>query len=155
MPGSDLQPATPQGIAGYIVGTGATGSDWARPRASTAAKAPIPNRPESPPDAPTRGGGARSARDAPGTRSLRPRPAGLSDTYACGQCRQHVANHEDILSKAFQGRHGRAYLFNLVSGAPPPPLPRPGGPQAPREPRARPDPPPPPPRDPPQAWWRA
>eukprot|EP00891_Asterochloris_glomerata_P008939 jgi/Astpho2/8939/Aster-02618 len=32
--------------------------------------------------------------------------------YSCGSCRSHVSDHEEIISKAFQGRHGRAYLFS-------------------------------------------
>ncbi|GMH36324.1 hypothetical protein BSKO_04192 [Bryopsis sp. KO-2023] len=34
--------------------------------------------------------------------------------YSCAKCRSHAADHDDIISKAFQGRHGRAYLFNNV-----------------------------------------
>lgn len=34
--------------------------------------------------------------------------------YSCIQCRSHTADHNDMISKAFQGRHGRAYLFNSV-----------------------------------------
>eukprot|EP00798_Chlamydomonas_sp_ICE-L_P024953 gene24953-10611_t len=34
--------------------------------------------------------------------------------YSCGNCRAHAADHDDLISKAFQGRHGRAYLFNSV-----------------------------------------
>jgi len=32
--------------------------------------------------------------------------------YACGQCRTHLTSHDDIISKSFHGRHGRAYLFD-------------------------------------------
>lgn len=32
--------------------------------------------------------------------------------YACGQCRTHLTSHDDIISKCFHGRHGRAYLFD-------------------------------------------
>ncbi|KAG2482661.1 hypothetical protein HYH03_018433 [Edaphochlamys debaryana] len=32
--------------------------------------------------------------------------------YSCANCRTHACDHEEILSKAFQGRHGRAYLVN-------------------------------------------
>mmetsp|Transcript_9372 Transcript_9372/g.42712 ORF Transcript_9372/g.42712 Transcript_9372/m.42712 type:complete len:114 (+) Transcript_9372:112-453(+) len=35
--------------------------------------------------------------------------------YSCSFCRNHNAYHDDIISKAFQGRHGRAYLFNDVA----------------------------------------
>mmetsp|Transcript_8924 Transcript_8924/g.54902 ORF Transcript_8924/g.54902 Transcript_8924/m.54902 type:complete len:116 (+) Transcript_8924:342-689(+) len=34
--------------------------------------------------------------------------------YSCSNCRSHNADHDEIISKAFQGRHGRAYLFNNV-----------------------------------------
>ena len=40
--------------------------------------------------------------------------------HCCAACRAHLAAHEAIISKAFQGRHGRAYLFadvvNVNSG---------------------------------------
>ncbi len=32
--------------------------------------------------------------------------------FACGKCRTHLSSHDDIISKSFHGRHGRAYLFN-------------------------------------------
>mmetsp|Transcript_30627 Transcript_30627/g.63285 ORF Transcript_30627/g.63285 Transcript_30627/m.63285 type:complete len:126 (-) Transcript_30627:622-999(-) len=34
--------------------------------------------------------------------------------YACNNCQAHLTNHDDIVSKSFQGRTGRAYLFNTV-----------------------------------------
>ncbi|KAI8475230.1 MAG: Yippee/Mis18 [Monoraphidium minutum] len=34
--------------------------------------------------------------------------------YSCAACGTHAADMDDIVSKAFQGRHGRAYLFNSV-----------------------------------------
>ena len=34
--------------------------------------------------------------------------------YSCSNCRCHTSDHDEIVSKAFQGRHGRAYLFNNV-----------------------------------------
>ncbi|CDY29858.1 BnaA03g48790D [Brassica napus] len=41
--------------------------------------------------------------------------------YSCCNCRNHVGLHDDIISKAFQGRTGRAFLFshamNIVLGA--------------------------------------
>ncbi|KAK6794668.1 hypothetical protein RDI58_008121 [Solanum bulbocastanum] len=41
--------------------------------------------------------------------------------YSCYKCRNNVSLHDDIISKAFQGRHGRAFLFthvmNIVVGA--------------------------------------
>jgi hypothetical protein len=34
--------------------------------------------------------------------------------YGCASCRSHVADADAIVSKAFQGRHGRAYLVDAV-----------------------------------------
>eukprot|EP00878_Enallax_costatus_P002045 GHUV01002209.1.p3 GENE.GHUV01002209.1~~GHUV01002209.1.p3 ORF type:complete len:113 (+),score=19.62 GHUV01002209.1:275-613(+) len=34
--------------------------------------------------------------------------------YCCATCKTHAADHDEIVSKAFQGRRGRAYLFNNV-----------------------------------------
>ncbi|KAL1915947.1 uncharacterized protein VTP21DRAFT_6335 [Calcarisporiella thermophila] len=34
--------------------------------------------------------------------------------YTCAMCNTHLARHDEIISKAFNGRHGRAYLFNHV-----------------------------------------
>ncbi|KAI0978937.1 hypothetical protein GJ496_001073, partial [Pomphorhynchus laevis] len=34
--------------------------------------------------------------------------------YSCVHCDRLLAKHEDIISKSFQGSHGRAYLFNTV-----------------------------------------
>jgi hypothetical protein len=34
--------------------------------------------------------------------------------YVCLHCRAHLACHEDLISKSFQGSQGRAYLFNKV-----------------------------------------
>ncbi|CAK9137220.1 unnamed protein product [Ilex paraguariensis] len=40
--------------------------------------------------------------------------------YSCFKCRNHVALHDDIVSKAFQAKNGRAFLFshamNVVAG---------------------------------------
>ena len=35
-------------------------------------------------------------------------------TYSCSHCRAHLANHDELISKSFQGSQGRAYLFNAV-----------------------------------------
>ncbi|KAG9295366.1 hypothetical protein G9A89_013395 [Geosiphon pyriformis] len=35
--------------------------------------------------------------------------------YTCTSCHAHLAKHDDLISKAFQGRHGRAYLFKKVT----------------------------------------
>lgn len=35
--------------------------------------------------------------------------------YSCIHCGAHLANHDELISKLFQGNHGRAYLFNKVS----------------------------------------
>ncbi|TPX64148.1 hypothetical protein SpCBS45565_g06103 [Spizellomyces sp. 'palustris'] len=34
--------------------------------------------------------------------------------FGCSECKTHLSTSEDILSKAFQGQHGKAYLFNHV-----------------------------------------
>ena len=34
--------------------------------------------------------------------------------YGCAACRAHIADADAIVSKAFQGRHGRAYLVDAV-----------------------------------------
>ncbi len=34
--------------------------------------------------------------------------------YTSAHCGTHIANQSEIISKAFQGRHGRAYLFGNV-----------------------------------------
>ncbi|EDQ90762.1 uncharacterized protein MONBRDRAFT_15658 [Monosiga brevicollis MX1] len=40
----------------------------------------------------------------------------LSDprVYICANCHTHLAAHDSLVSKSFQGRLGRAYLFNDV-----------------------------------------
>lgn len=42
--------------------------------------------------------------------------------YTCAHCRTHLTSHDDIISKSFHGRHGRAYLFdqcvNITTGPP-------------------------------------
>ena len=35
-------------------------------------------------------------------------------TYSCIHCRAHLANHNELISKSFQGSQGWAYLFNSV-----------------------------------------
>lgn len=34
--------------------------------------------------------------------------------YTCLHCRAHLANHDELISKSFQGSQGKAYLFNKV-----------------------------------------
>jgi hypothetical protein len=34
--------------------------------------------------------------------------------YICNTCDVHLSTKDDIISKTFQARHGRAYLFNHV-----------------------------------------
>lgn len=34
--------------------------------------------------------------------------------YICIYCRTHLANHDELVSRSFQGMNGRAYLFNSV-----------------------------------------
>jgi hypothetical protein len=40
-------------------------------------------------------------------------PKGIR-TYSCAHCRANLANHNDLISKSFQGSQGKAYLFNSV-----------------------------------------
>ncbi len=35
-----------------------------------------------------------------------------ANIYACNNCKAHLSLHDDIISKNFHGRHGKAYLFN-------------------------------------------
>ncbi|CAG8469042.1 11666_t:CDS:10 [Ambispora gerdemannii] len=37
-----------------------------------------------------------------------------SRVFGCSKCRTHLSTTESIISKAFQGQHGRAYLFDNV-----------------------------------------
>ncbi|RKF56691.1 Protein yippee-like 3 [Golovinomyces cichoracearum] len=34
--------------------------------------------------------------------------------YGCKNCKTHLSNHEDIISRNFRGQHGKAYLFSQV-----------------------------------------
>ncbi|XP_074308151.1 protein yippee-like [Silene latifolia] len=34
--------------------------------------------------------------------------------YSCKHCRTHLGVTDDVVSKSFQSRHGKAYLFNKV-----------------------------------------
>ncbi|KAI0815284.1 hypothetical protein BC629DRAFT_1712644 [Irpex lacteus] len=42
--------------------------------------------------------------------------------YGCSECKTHLATIHSMLSRAFNGQHGRAYLFdtvvNVVEGEP-------------------------------------
>ncbi len=42
------------------------------------------------------------------------KPTGSLVTYSCVHCRAHLADHNDLISKSFQGSQGRAYLFDKV-----------------------------------------
>ena len=35
--------------------------------------------------------------------------------YCCSQCGTHLACHDDIISKNFHGKHGKAYLLDRCS----------------------------------------
>jgi len=35
--------------------------------------------------------------------------------YSCASCRTHVSTHEQLISKSFHGRHGRAFLFTTAT----------------------------------------
>ncbi|BFZ63707.1 protein yippee-like moh1 [Saitoella coloradoensis] len=37
-----------------------------------------------------------------------------SRIYGCKKCKTHLAINEDIISRAFRGQHGKAYLFENV-----------------------------------------
>eukprot|EP01118_Nematostelium_gracile_P015707 TRINITY_DN6344_c0_g1_i1.p1 TRINITY_DN6344_c0_g1~~TRINITY_DN6344_c0_g1_i1.p1 ORF type:complete len:112 (-),score=14.22 TRINITY_DN6344_c0_g1_i1:76-411(-) len=37
-----------------------------------------------------------------------------NQVWSCANCHIHFANNEDIISKQFTGRHGKAYLFSTV-----------------------------------------
>lgn len=37
-----------------------------------------------------------------------------SRIYMCKNCKTHLSNHEDIISRNFRGQHGKAYLFSTV-----------------------------------------
>lgn len=41
-------------------------------------------------------------------------PSKTHRTYSCLHCRAQLANHDELISKSFQGSQGRAYLFNSV-----------------------------------------
>ena len=41
-------------------------------------------------------------------------PSSAHRIYSCAHCRAHLADHDDLISKSFQGSQGRAYLFNQV-----------------------------------------
>jgi len=34
--------------------------------------------------------------------------------WICNNCNVHLTNNEEIISRSFHGRHGKAYLFNSV-----------------------------------------
>ncbi|KAB8232932.1 hypothetical protein ETB97_005621 [Aspergillus alliaceus] len=34
--------------------------------------------------------------------------------FGCKQCKTHLADYDDIISRNFRGQHGKAYLFNSV-----------------------------------------
>eukprot|EP00164_Ancoracysta_twista_P001720 GFYU01002254.1.p1 GENE.GFYU01002254.1~~GFYU01002254.1.p1 ORF type:complete len:117 (-),score=28.21 GFYU01002254.1:478-828(-) len=42
--------------------------------------------------------------------------------YTCADCKTHFASFDEIMSKAFRGRTGKAYLFNEVVNVTPGPL---------------------------------
>ncbi|KAI7850917.1 Yippee/Mis18 [Circinella umbellata] len=43
-------------------------------------------------------------------------PAYLSDNriYSCSTCHSHLLSHHSVISRAFQGRHGAAYLVSHI-----------------------------------------
>ncbi|OIW33415.1 yippee [Coniochaeta ligniaria NRRL 30616] len=34
--------------------------------------------------------------------------------YGCKNCKTHLSNHDDIISRNFRGQHGKAFLFHTV-----------------------------------------
>ncbi|CZT23192.1 probable Yippee zinc-binding protein Moh1 [Ramularia collo-cygni] len=34
--------------------------------------------------------------------------------YGCKNCKTHLADHDEIVSRNFRGQHGKAYLFSTV-----------------------------------------
>ncbi|KAH6568428.1 hypothetical protein BASA50_003894 [Batrachochytrium salamandrivorans] len=34
--------------------------------------------------------------------------------FGCVNCKTHLSTSDDLISRAFQGQHGKAYLFNAV-----------------------------------------
>jgi len=34
--------------------------------------------------------------------------------YGCAKCKVQLADSDELISKNFQGKHGKAYLFNNV-----------------------------------------
>ena len=62
------------------------------------------------------GGSASSRTAAPKTvKTFRAYlPSACHRKYSCVHCRAHLANHDELISKSFQGSQGRAYLFNSV-----------------------------------------
>ncbi|GAB7329471.1 hypothetical protein MBLNU13_g01249t1 [Cladosporium sp. NU13] len=34
--------------------------------------------------------------------------------YGCKNCKTHLADHDEIISRNFRGQHGKAFLFNSV-----------------------------------------
>nr|GAT49723.1 predicted protein [Mycena chlorophos] len=39
--------------------------------------------------------------------------------YGCSTCKTHLATIHSMISRAFNGQHGRAYLFDGVVNVPP------------------------------------
>ena len=65
------------------------------------------------------GGDAAQEARAPGpARSVCQSYLSGGKIYSCCHCRAHLASHDEIISKSFQGHHGRAYLFNNLCAPP-------------------------------------
>jgi len=58
--------------------------------------------------------GPASTSSSSGSPSGSAPPSGSGILYRCSSCRAHLALHDSLVSKQFQGRHGRAYLFSHV-----------------------------------------
>lgn len=69
-----------------------------------------------------RGGTSRSSSSSTSSSGGAESPDGATNppivaderTYSCVHCRAHLARHQDLISKSFQGSQGRAYLFEAV-----------------------------------------
>lgn len=69
----------------------------------------------APPNTETSMGGGKAVPTVPKTmKTFRAYLPSCHRTYSCVHCRAHLANHDELISKSFQGSQGRAYLFNSV-----------------------------------------
>jgi len=93
-------------VGGMVAERGGGGGGPARRRGRATAASPLHRRRSS----------SNEGADAPLSAAVcvGHAPVDASRRYACITCGAHLADHADLVSKAFQGRHGRAYLFANV-----------------------------------------